>query len=312
MNNKFTKGATYRVGHIDTTAELIPQTSSFKARPNEQHIFEPKPNTATIDQVWEALEQGQLTDLDKTLISIIAVFASATCTTRALSEMLILQGTSASKNVIESSIKRLHRYNLINLSRFQNENGTQPSLRIITLTIFGSQLVEKLEVPHRFNPKATASAEPHQVKSRTETTHLICNWLKQLPVESFEVRPVIVINPKDDAIIRPAATITLWGEKLFFEVPRRHEGWLEDITDKLHRYTKVFAGKPLPTVIINGEDIRMNHEIYEALNNSGYPGEVLFTEDTAMFGTAFRTCLYTFNESNVIKFAFNEPETQAV
>ncbi len=312
MTNRYTQGASYRVGHIDTAREIIPQTTSFKARPDEQHIFEEKQNRVTLFHVLNALETGHITELDKTILSIVAVFASAACTTRAVSEMLTLLGVDASKAVIESSIKRLHRLHLINLSRFQNADGTQPNIRIITLMQFGSQLAHNLGVQHKFNPMATATAKPYSIKSRAETTQLICNWLKNLPVESFEVRPVKVVNADNGAIIRPAATITVWGEKLFFEVPRRHEGWLEDITEKFKRYTKVFADGKLPTVIVNGEDVQMNYEIYKSLNETGYNGDVLFTEDLAMFGQSFQTCLYTFHANRIVRFSLGKAEMEAV
>lgn len=312
MTNRYTQGASYRVGHIDTANEIIPQTSSFKARADERHIFEEKQGKVNLFQVLNALERGHITELDKTILSIVAVFASAACTTRAVTEMLALLGVDASKAVIESSIKRLHRLHLINLSRFQNADGTQPNIRIITLMQYGSQLAHNLGVPHKFNPMATATSKPYSIKSRAETTQLICNWLKNLPVESFEVRPVKVVDADNDAIIRPAATITVWGDKLFFEVPRRHDGWLEDITEKFKRYTKVFAGSKLPTVIVNGEDVEMNYEIYKSLNEAGYSGDVLFTEDLSMFGKAFQNCLYTFNANRVVRFSFSKPKMEAV
>lgn len=312
MFNRFTLGSLYRVGKIDTEAELIPQTSSFKARENEQHIFEKNEKKVSFEEVVDAIQSGYLNERDIAVLTIVAVFSSAACTTRTINELLILQNIHVTKALLESSVKRLQRLNLINFSRFQNANGTQPSLRIITLTTLGSQLANSLDIPHRFNPAATFSAKPYQVKSRTETAQLICNWLKNLSVDSFEVRPVIVVNPKDGAIIRPAATITVWGEKLYFEVPRRHDGWLEDIVEKFERYKKVFKGKTLPTVVVNGEDLQMNLEVYKAVCATGYTGDVLFTEDLSTFGPLFKTSLYAFNSNNIIRYKFNKAEREAV
>lgn len=309
----FNLGSTYRKGNINTATELIPQNCIFKSIPNETHVFEERERNISVYQVTSALENGIITDFDKTVISLIAVFGSGAITSKSISELLTLMGIEVSRNVLESSLKKLHRYHLINFSRFGLPDGRQSHTRIITLMKYGSQLAKNLGVVHRFNPIATASAEPYAIKSRAETTQLICNWLKNLPVESFAVRPVKVMNADMGAIIRPAATIEIWGETLFFEVPRRHDGCLEDLIGKLHRYELVFGKDLLPTIVINGEDAAMNLEISKAIRKENIRTDFLFTDDLAMFGPGFGSCLYTFDGSdNILRYNIIKEEREAV
>lgn len=308
-----TLGSTYRQGFINTSNEIIPQTAAFKSYPNEEHIFEERDKNISFYQITSALENGIITKLDKTVLSLIAVFGSAACTTKTLFEMLTLMDADVNRNTLESSVKRLHRYHLINFSRFRLPDGKQSNTRIITLMKYGSQLAKSLGVVHRFNPIATASAEPYAIKSRTETAQLICNWLKNLPVDSFSVRPVMVVDADAGAIIRPAATIDIWGETIYFEVPRKHEGWLADLIEKLNRYKLVFEKDNLPTIVINGEDTNMNFEIFKELKEKKFNTEILFTDDLSMFGTNFSTCLYTFDSLNKkIRYSIKTTEREAV
>lgn len=309
----FNLGSTYRNGYINTATELVPQNCAFKSLSGETHVFEERERIVSIYQVTSALENGIITEFDKTVISIIAVFGSAAMTSKSISELLTLMGINFNKNVLESSLKRLHRYHLINFSHFTLPDGRQSHTRIITLMKYGSQLAKNLGVVHRFNPIATASAEPYAIKSRVETTQLICNWLKNLPVESFAVRPIKVVDADTGAIVRPAATIEIWGETLFFEVPRRHDGWLEDLIGKLHRYELVFGKDLLPAIVINGEDAAMNLEISKAIRKENIRTDFLFTDDLAMFGPGFRSCLYTFDGSdNILRYNIIKEEREAV
>lgn len=308
-----TLGSTYRQGFINTSNEIVPQTAAFKSYPNEEHFFEKRDKNISFYQIMSALANGSITKLDKTVLSLIAVFGSAACTTKTLFEMLTLMDADVNRNTLESSVKRLHRYHLINFSRFRLPDGKQSNTRIITLMKYGSQLAKSLGVVHRFNPIATATAEPYAIKSRTETAQLICNWLKNLPVDRFSVRPVKVFDADAGAIIRPAATIDIWDETIYFEVPRKHEGWLTDLIEKLNRYELVFGKDNLPTIVINGEDFDMNLEIFKELKEKDFKAEILYTDDLSMFGTNLSTCLYTFDSLNKkIRYSIKTIEREAV
>lgn len=309
----YTLGSTYRKGFINTSEEIIPKAPIFNSHKGEELVFEERPHSVSFYQITTAIEKGIITKLDKTVLSLISVFSSAACTTKPIFEMLTLMGIETTREELESCIRRLHRYHLINLSRFRQPNGTLSYTRVITLMKYGSQLAKSLGVIHRFNAIAAASAEPYAIKSRAEAAQLICNWLKNLPVDSFSVRPVIVVDPEEGAIIRPAASIDIWDETIYFEVPRRREDWLCDLTQKFKRYELVFGKDKLPTVVINGEDKMMNLEIHKALKKECFGAEILFTDDLAMFGSAFSTCLYSFDsEDKLIRYSINNKEREAV
>lgn len=309
----YTIGKTYRKATINTIEEIVPTSPAFAARPDEHHIFEDRNDSVSNYQVTKALESGAITDLDKTILSIVATFCTTACTTRNISELLTMMGTTFNKNTLESSLKRLHRYQLINFSRFKSDGSTPSNVRIITLTSYGSRVAKGLGVIHRFNPLSSATAEAYTIKSRCETTQLICNWLKNLPVEKFSVRPVLVVNADIGAIIRPAASIDIWGETLYFEVPRMHDGWLEDLVEKLHRYELVFGKDAIPSIIINGESEDMNILIHKALQTEKLNAEILYTDDLIMFGKNFKNCLYSFDESfNKLCFCIECNERKAI
>lgn len=309
----YTLGETYRKVTINTSEEIVPTNPAFRAHPEDHHVFEERHEGVSNYQVTKALESGVITDLDKTVLSLVATFCTTACTTRNISELLTMMGTEFNKNTLESSLKRLHRYQLINFSRFKSDYSSPSGMRIITLTSYGSRVAKGLGVIHRFNPLSTATAEPYAIKSRCETTQLICNWLKNLPVEKFSVRPVMVVNADIGAIIRPAASINIWGETIYFETPRMHDGWLEDLVEKLHRYKLVFGKEETPTIIINGESEDMNILIHKALQNENLNAEIMYTDDLIMFGKNFKKCLYSFDESfNKLCFCIESNEREAM
>lgn len=301
-----TVGETYRKNSIDVNAEMIPQNGVFKSFPGEKHYFEEREGKVSYYQVACAIESGLLTELDKTIISLIATFGSACVTSKVLKELLTMMNVQCSDNVFNSSVKRLRKFHLINFSHFAVEGKEPAKLRIITLANYGSQLAKSMGIVHRFNAIATASAEAYSIKSRAQTAQLISNYLKNQVADEFSVRPVIAVNPNQGAIIRPAAIITIQGEKLFFEVPRRREGWIEDLEDKLERYLLVFDGKELPTIVINSEDEEMNQEAAQMILSKNFGFEVLYTDDLAMFGAKFKYSLYGFDaDGNKQCYAMN-------
>ncbi len=305
----YTQGSTYRKGIIDVKTERIPQNPAFRSFMGEKHFFEEREGNVSYFQVTSAIESGRITELDKTIVCITATFGAACVTTKVLKEMLIMMGISFSDSSFDSSIKRLHRYQFINFSHFAAE-GMEPSkMKIITLAKYGSELARSLGVVHRYKAIEIASSEAFTMKSRAQTAHLICNYLKNRLADSFAVRPLIIVDPANDAIVRPSASITARGEQIYFEIPRRHDTWKEDLVDKLKRYELVFAEGEKPTVVINGEDEDMNREIEALVRENGFTMEYLYTEDLLMFGERFRSSLYSFNPDGSIQcYEFMELE----
>lgn len=189
-------------------------------------------------------------------------------------------------------------------------------MRIITLANNGSQLAKSLGIAHRYNPVATVSAEAYAIKSRAQTAQLISNYLKRRIVDSFAVRPVMVVDADQGAIVRPAAKIIIHGSEIFFEVPRRRNGWLEDLSEKLKRYERVFEGKEVPTVVVNGEDERMNREVARMVAENAFNLEILYTDDLAMFGEKFRYSIYDIGADGAKRcfdfIALSSPAPQVV
>lgn len=292
----YTSGYTYRRNYIDTDKELVPQNAAFSAIPDEVHFFEEREGSVSYYQIMCALEKGTITKLDKTIISLVALFGSCCCTTRVLREMLLLMNNNVSETMFKSSLNRLHRYQLINFSRFQSGQHEPSKFKIITLTNYGSQLAKSLGVIHRFNPMANASAPAYVIKARAQISQLLCNYLKNVYIDSFRVRPVVVVNVDEGAIVRPALSISIDNEIIDFEVIRRHEGWQEDLIDKLHRYELVFKDKLFPVIVINGEDEAMNCELADAIKDYAYYDNILYTDDLAMFGPNFKYSLYRFDK----------------
>ncbi len=295
--NKYTTGSTYNKDYIDTSCEIIPKHAAFKAMPDEKYIFEKREGYVNYYHITMALEEGSITELDRTIVSLVAVFGSCCCTSKIIREMLLLMNINISDNMFKSSLKRLHRYQLINFGRFQTQDGLISNFKIITLTSFGSKLANSLGVNHRFNSVAVASAPAYTVKARAETAQLVCNYLKNIGIDYFKVRPVIVVNADFGKIVRPSLMLSISGETLSFEVVRRHEGWKEDLSDKLQRYVSVFSEDSFPTIVINGEDEEMNLEISSMLKETGFDKEVLYTDDLATFGQMFKYSLYQFDEN---------------
>lgn len=292
----YTLGSAYDRSRFDVNKEIVPANPFFKAYDNESLVYEEREKNSSFYHITRALEQGLITQLDKTVIGVVATFGSCCVTTRALSELLTMLGVDYNTKRLESSILRLHRYQLINIVHFKKEDEAPAPARIIVLTNYGSQLAKSLGVIHRFNPINTAAMTPAIAKSRCQTTQLIVNYLKNMAIDSFKVRPVIVKNPDEGAIVRPAASIIVNGEFMDFEVPRRCEDWLENIADKLKRYKLCFEEKEMPAIVINGEDEEMNREIHDYLKANGLKFDVLYTDDLAMFGPNFKYSLYSFGE----------------
>ena len=291
----YTKGNIYDRSQINVSAENVPTNRLFTAYPNEEHVFEDREGNMSFYQITRAVEQKKQTTLDMTVLSLIATFGTCAMTSRAIDEMLKLLKIEYSKNMLESSMNRLHRYHLINFSHFKKCGEDVLKTRIITLTTYGSQLAKSIGINHRFKALETASMTAAVAKSRAQTAQLIVNYLKNIDVEDFQVRPVYKKNADLGEIVRPAAAIKIGGEYINFEVPRRYDNdWKEEFMGKLNRYKLVFD--KMPALIINGEDEAMNLEIHRMLKENGFDYEVLFTDDLAMFGNGFRYSLYSFDE----------------
>lgn len=308
----YTNGGTYSPDRIDTSLEIIPENRTFATREGEFHIFDYVEGDVSQDDITQAMERGEIGNYDKKVLSMTAIFGNAACTSKTLFEMLTLMGVETSRQRLEGSLKRLAKYNLIAFSRFGYPTGKRTNTRIITLTKYGKFFAESIGVQiSGFSPQAARKAKAWEIKTKAETTQLVCNWLKNLQTEQFRIRPMRFNREVHGAVVRPNAVIDIWGESVYFEIIRRHDDFINDLTDKLLRYELVFGKDTMPTIILNGEDEGMNFEIYSALLNderTAYMLEsILFTDDIATFGTNFKHSLYTFGkDGKLLRYAIKD------
>lgn len=309
MFNDMFSGMTYRKGHINTANEFTP-SPFFNTYPGEKMIFERHTSKVNFGTVTCAIQEGIITELDKNIIKTIAVFAPGFILKRTVKERLTLQNIIVSDKVCENAINRLHKYQLINFSRIVKADGEPLPNRLISLSQFGYRLATTLGVKQRFNPLAITTAEAYQVKAYAEGCQLLTNIQKNMIIDSFAYRPVHVKEGVENAIIRPTFSINLSGETLFCEVIRRHNGWTEDLIDKLSRYHLALDYRP--TVVLCCETEEMAKQTAAILCTKNLDIDLLYTNDTASYGPEFEYFLYNFdNNGNKQIFEIMTDESEA-
>lgn len=292
----------YKKGVIDTSIETVPTHSLFSINPNDERHFEIKDDAVNFNLLMHNLETGNITKLDKTIICIIAI--SEYATTKQISELLILMGIRFSENMLNSSIKRLHKNTLICISKISEAN-----IKIISLDKNGSEIAKRLNVPHNWSAFQRVD-EAWKVK-----TILCCNQLKnaylksQLPLEWFRVREKLTAN---DITIRPSFATKISDTVFLFDVVRRKEDWQNAMIEKIYRYDEIISNIDNNSwdindnlyLVINGEDFQHNVEILKILQqlDISIMSKILFTEDLLQFGTKFKNSLYTINQDKVPEY----------
>ena len=306
MINFYNNAENYQKNTISIEMDEVPKFLAFITFDGEKHIFEERERNVPYYNVISALESGYITELDKKIVCLVAVFSSSCCTKKFILEMLTMLGKDESYATLTKSVEKLHKLQLINFSRFTTKDMSLTNFRVISLTQYGQNLAKTLGVFNRFNPIALATSEPHKVKSYLATAQFICNYLKHIKLQSFEIRPVVVVNPEESAIIRPSASITVDEDTiLYVESPRRYENWIEDIIEKIDRYKLVFEDKEV-TIILNCEDEQMSLELSKYLSKINLKNlEILFTDDRKTYADLLKSSIYNFNKEEKIVFEFN-------
>lgn len=294
----FNNGLSYDRTRLDSENEQIPNVPIFAAVPGEKLVLEDSVHPANEGCTDQIIGFDELSFLDSRVLCLIASYANCCATHRAMSESLIMAGISFGKGDLGKSLSRLYGLGLITYFHLESDNGYQPSLRFFILTNVGLALVrENTKLIPKVNLSKMADMQPYEVKGRAQIMQLACNYIKHIDgITRIAVRPVFAADPKEGRIVRPALIINMFYRKpLFFEVPRRHEGWQEDLLGKLGRYFLVFNKYAMPTLIINGEDEEMNREAAMLLREHNVDMEIYFTDDLATFGPAFRYSIYGFD-----------------
>lgn len=300
----YNKGETYRVARIDTALEPVPFRSAFVSRPGEIFVQEPHPHLP-YETVLENIQNGALDEFDFKVLSLIATFACTGVTFKLLWNLLYMSGEDLVKDDkrLMTSLFRLNRNSMTVCGRFKSpDRVTASNTRLIRLTNNGYKVGKTLGIRPRFNVVEMLDAPT--AKTRLQLSALIVQLLKHLAdgVEDFSVRPDYsrrLVDP--NAVVRPGARVRLFGEDIFLEVLRSGtDDYLPWFTDKLRRYMMVFD--EAPSLVINGESEEHNRLIHTYLSEHGdehgFPlSNLLFTHDTALFGSSFRTCFYSFREN---------------
>ncbi len=297
MNMNYSDANNYRFRRFDIEAEDIPMEAAFKTYSDERHIFEKREKDVSYYSIVKAIETGVITELDKQAVCILAKFSAGCLTTKQLRELLFMIGADFTQNMFESCVKRLHRFQLVNFSRLKSTEYVKPAnFRVLTLTQYGSRLAKSLSVTHRYNGIALAAATPHEVKSRCAAAQLVVQFLKYFDaIDEYYIRPVLVVDADNSAIVRPAASFKINDEWINVEVPRRFDGYLDDLIDKLNRYELCFADKNPPTILICCEDDDMADEINGKIGLRKYNINVYYTTDLSLFGKKFLQGLYQYD-----------------
>jgi hypothetical protein len=316
MTNKFNNAETYRTAPFNTAREFVPRYSAFASQPNEIFFMEPYARVP-YEKVLQNYQNGEMSEFDIKVLSLIATFACAGMTTKALQILLSMMGEDvySDQTRLSTALYHLAKNGLISWGRFKSLDRPAAALfRMIRLTYNGYKFGKLLGIVTRFNPVEVLDAA--NAKTRLQLTTLVTQFLKHLPydVEEFDIRPMYSKRMEDpDAVVRPYARIRVFGEDMFVEIVRSGtEDYLVWLTDKLRRYTRVF--EQLPNLLINGESEEHNRLIHAYLTEHcaehGFPLDNMhYTHDLALFGNAFRSCLYVFGE-NGDKICFTFPETE--
>ena len=289
----------YRRGSIDTSNEIMPTHSLFSINPNDERHFEIREDAVSFNVLIHNIETGNITKFDKTIICIVAF--SEYSTVKQISEILTLMGLDFSENILNSSIKRLHKNTLITISKISEANA-----KIVSLDKNGDEIAKRLDVPHTWNAFQRVD-EAWKLK-----TVLCCNQIRnaylksKLPLKWFKVREKLTIG---ELAIRPSFATQISDTNFIFEVVRQKEDWINVFIEKIGRYDEILNNLEGNSwdmsgdyyLVINGENFEHNLKILEIIRSLklSIPIEnILFTEDLLQFGEKFKNSLYTISKDN--------------
>lgn len=305
----YTLGATYRNLNSNNStfmldADLVEHRQNITALTKERERF------LSLDNVLIAIESGVIGTLDRTILSVVTAFSGGYVSVSTLRGLLQLSGTEIEQDLLESCIDRLYRYQLIDITFFSDtEISTSFENAILSLTPFGSYCAKNsIGINHKYNPRDYTSSTTDQIKTCATTAHIICNFLARSEIEYFVIRPTLFSkskSPKDGGVIRPSATVTIRGNKVHLESPRRtsSEIWMSDLLGKLIRYKLVY-GNNLPTIVITCEDKEASHECYQFLSKNEFEADALVFSDNYSQNEDFANSFYIFKDGSLQNYPF--------
>lgn len=299
-------------GEKNLREETIPANPIFSCQPDEQCSYPPIEGLP-FPTMLHNLDVGNITLLDKKIISLVAVYQFMT--TVQISDFLTLLGVPFTSTRLKSSLDRLQKNQLLSVMRFENAVTKEVAgFKVFTLHKNGSELAKQMNVQHSYSPYSRGMLAS-DVKRILETNQVCSIFLKSsLKIDWFKRGEVISSKQCKDAVVRPSLAVCVDGEVLLFEVVRKGEFWKTNLENKLMRYMKLFENwaenawglQELPALVINGESQEHNAEIAEMAKELGM--QLLFTEDLKLCGASFYQSLYEFAADGTPEyFRFEEP-----
>ena len=307
----YTLGATYRYSNSNNSTFML-NADLVEHRQNITALTKERERLLSLDNVLIAIESGVIGTLDRTILSVVTAFSGGYLSFSTLKGLLQLSGVEIEQDLLESCIDRLYRYQLINITFFSDaEISTSFENTILSLTPFGSYCAKNsIGINHKYNPKDYTSSTTDQIKTCATTAHIICNFLARSEVEYFAIRPTLFSkskSPKDGGVIRPSATVTIRGNKVHLESPRRtsSETWMSDLLGKLIRYKLVYRNN-LPTIVITCENKEASHECYQFLVKNEFDANDLVFSDNYSQNEDFANSFYIFKDGTLQNYPFEK------
>lgn len=287
-------------GHVDLRTEAIPQSRSFSCFKNERCVFFNPPTTVSFPDVIKALQNNQITDLDKTVVCLVATYGYIT--NRQLNDFLRLIGKEFSDNQLKSCVERLQKHQMIASFKFgYNENSTA-NFYVHTLLKNGSELAKTLGITHTFSP-FNVGQYPWKIKQTLAINQLQLAFLKSgLDIGWIKRGDVVSVSGCKEGVVRPSLAVKSNSDVILFELVRCGEFWEQRLTEKLSRYKLVLEGwsgnnwnvTQDCSLVICGESIEQNRRISEIAAEVGI--HVLFTEDILLCGKNFYKSIYDLED----------------
>lgn len=307
----YTLGATYRKPNSNNSTFMLNADLTNHCE-NSTALTKERERLLSLDNVLIAIESGVIGSLDRTILSVVTAFSGGYLSVATLKGLLQLSGTETDEDLLESCIDRLYRYQLINITFFSNTSDkTSFENTVLSLTPFGSYCAKNsIGINHKYNPKDYTSSAQNQIKTCATTAHIIYQFLAHSEAEYFVIRPTLFSkskSPKDGGVIRPSATVTVRGNKIHLESPRRtsSETWMSALLGKLIRYKLVY-GNNLPTIVITCENKEASHECYQFLVKNKFDANDLVFSDNYSQNEDFVNSFYIFKDGTLQNYPFEK------
>ncbi len=315
----YTDGTLYKNREAFSSEEfrsinVAPSYPIFAARADDEFRFDAKlPYQLNQNRLFDAINKGIITEKDKIILSLIATFSPLAITTKMVSELLLLIGAyqdspSKLRSRVDSSVKRLFGYGLIDFGKFYTKDSDRfCTTRFITLAPYGYRLVKGMGLSgFYYNGFNISTRTPAEVKRLVSTAQVVVEWLKHYETLSFTLRKMVEYSKIcKDAYVKPCAAITVGTAELpatiYLESIRRTPE--SNFIDKLKRYELVFqCMEKREQIVLIAEDFEHSKEIYDTLVENGVNTDnLIFTHDL-LIADDFHNAFYSFENGEKVSF----------